>query len=450
MKKLYLLFCLLAMAGVSHAQFNVTLQVDLTNEEVTGDVFVAGSFQGWEAGVADYIMTDDDGDNIYEITLALDDGDHEFKFINGEDWESIPAACASDDGNRAVNVSGADVVVDPVCFATCDAVCQDLSAVTVTFRLDMSNEDVTGEVHVAGSFQGWTPEAADGELTDDDGDGIYELTTTINTGTYQYKFLNGNMWGTEESIPCDCNFGGNREITIEESGMIDVVCFGACSADCFSTQAIDVTFKVDMSNEILGPGGLFVGGEIENPAWQKNVIQLTDDDVDFIYEATVAVTPGEYQYKFFNGDFELSPDPANTDFYAEDPSPGFGDGGCGCPGGFNNRLLDVKFADNNVTLPTYVYNSCQTLVNVKELSTATAIRTYPTPARTRAYIEFENATAVDHGVVLTNMTGQVVNSLAPTSDNIMTIERNGLPAGMYFATITNDLGEQATVKVIFR
>ncbi|MFZ4634763.1 MAG: hypothetical protein ACOYNO_11200, partial [Saprospiraceae bacterium] len=72
--------------------------------------------------------------------------------------------------------------------------------VALTFRVNMQNEIISPQgVHVAGDFQApagvgsnWDPAAT--LMTDADGDKIYQLSVQIPTGTYSYKFVNGNAW----------------------------------------------------------------------------------------------------------------------------------------------------------------------------------------------------------------------------------------------------------------
>ena len=87
--------------------------------------------------------------------------------------------------------------------------------VNVKFMVDMSNETVSSNgIHIAGDFQGWDPSSS--QMTDEDGDGIYETSFELNIGTYQYKFVNG-MIGQELIMIMNrsqyyCNFHGNREM----------------------------------------------------------------------------------------------------------------------------------------------------------------------------------------------------------------------------------------------
>ena len=87
---------------------------------------------------------------------------------------------------------------------------------TVTLTVDMTNEDVSMDgVHVAGNFQGWDPSAT--PMTDN-GDGTWSHTFTVDSAaTYQYKYVNGNAWGTDEGVPGACAFDGNRQISVDLS-----------------------------------------------------------------------------------------------------------------------------------------------------------------------------------------------------------------------------------------
>src|ERR1044071_2653888 len=86
---------------------------------------------------------------------------------------------------------------------------------TVTFQVDMNTQaSIADTVSVAGNFQvaagfpsDWTPGAT--RLTDTDQDGIYTLDVTLPAGTYEYKFLNGAAWGTDESVPGSCATSNN-------------------------------------------------------------------------------------------------------------------------------------------------------------------------------------------------------------------------------------------------
>ena len=77
----------------------------------------------------------------------------------------------------------------------------------VTFSVDMNTTAISSDgVHLTGSFQDWDPSTL--ELQDPDSDGVYSITVTLeNDSIFEYKFINGNSWGNEESSNSfvDCN-----------------------------------------------------------------------------------------------------------------------------------------------------------------------------------------------------------------------------------------------------
>ncbi|MDP2188207.1 MAG: T9SS type A sorting domain-containing protein [Sphingobacteriaceae bacterium] len=104
--------------------------------------------------------------------------------------------------------------------------------VSVTFRVDMSRENVSSDgVHIAGSFQGWNPSATP---MVSQGNGIYTYTATLDANTtYEYKFINGNQWGPgfDESVPAACAQNGNRFVVVDTTTITTpMVCFGRCEA----------------------------------------------------------------------------------------------------------------------------------------------------------------------------------------------------------------------------
>ena len=89
---------------------NVTFQVDMTDENnnnitINSDgVHIAGSFNNWDPTVTQMIDIDSNF-NIYEVTLTLDEGSHEFKFINGNSWED---SFNQDDANNYEHIISVD------------------------------------------------------------------------------------------------------------------------------------------------------------------------------------------------------------------------------------------------------------------------------------------------------------------------------------------------------
>lgn len=303
------------------ANYSVTFVVDMSNQTVSADgVHIAGDFQvtagfpnDWDPSSTE--MLDLDGDSIYEYTVILPSGNYEYKFINGNTWnggESITGLGCSVNGNRSLQLSS-DTILDNSCFASC-APCGVLpSSVDLTFQVDMSQETISPlGIHIAGDFQiaagyasNWDPSLT--ELTDSDGDGVYTLTVNIPVGTYFYKFINGNAWGSDESVPLACNTNNNRIVNLTADMVTPLVCYESCSP-CVTGPIpnVDITFQVNMTNETVSADGVHVAGDFQNAAgfgadWDPTSTELTDADGDGIYTLTVNVPAGTYQYKFING-----------------------------------------------------------------------------------------------------------------------------------------------------
>ncbi|MFC7670337.1 hypothetical protein ACFQT0_25455 [Hymenobacter humi] len=80
----------------------------------------------------------------------------------------------------------------------------------------------------------------------------------------------------------------------------------ACLTLTFFGQATPLTFRVDMTGQTVGAGGVHVAGNFQAAAgfagdWNPATTALLDPDNDKVYEATVNVPAGLYLYKFVNG-----------------------------------------------------------------------------------------------------------------------------------------------------
>jgi hypothetical protein len=334
----------------------ITLQVDMTQQEVAADgIHLAGSFQGWDPAVTE--MTDDDADNIYSITLTLNlNSTYEYKFINGTSWdgaENIDADCATD-GNRSLTTIATDSVYAPVCFTSCSA-CEEIVMYDVTLKVGMTNTEVSADgVHVAGSFQGWDPSAT--ELSDEDGDGIYEVTLSVEAGVYDYKFINGNSWDADnESVPGSCNVNGNRQVDVM-SDMTVQYCYNQCDEECIPyPEAAEITFAVNMQSVAIDASGVWLMGSFTDSQWQGGRIQMTEDaNVAGVYVATVLVDgPAEIQYKFSNGE------PISGTAFEHGENFDFETSGCGASngiGGWNRMFVRSGEAEH---AGAFCYESCE-------------------------------------------------------------------------------------------
>ena len=290
-----IIFLLLSFSGRA---VQITFQVDMAEQTVSVDgVHIAGSFQGWDPAATEMTLV---SDAVYAYTTNLIEGEEiEFKYVNGIAWgmdESVPAGCAQNN-NRFFTVPGVNTTLEAVCFGSC-TVCNP-DQVEVTFQVDMSNEIVSAlGVHIAGTFQGWVPDASEMLLI---GDHVYAITFSLGIGSsHEYKFINGDAWGMDESVPPDCAIGNNRFLTIPAvPTTLDAVCFGSCDPCGSSPIDINVTFNVDMTEQVVSPTGVHIGAQFQG--WDPGAT-LMEDAGDNIYTYTTILPSGTYQeYKFVNG-----------------------------------------------------------------------------------------------------------------------------------------------------
>ncbi len=97
-------------------------------------------------------------------------------------------------------------------------------------------------------------------------DEVYIVTVDIAEGTeIEWKYVNGNAWGMDETVPESWGIpsGGsyNRYLTVPADPVTPpVVCYESCNP-CFFN--IDVTFRVDMSEQMVSPSGVHIAGSFQ-------------------------------------------------------------------------------------------------------------------------------------------------------------------------------------------
>ena len=100
----------------------------MQNQDISTDgVYIMGNFQevagfsqNWDAGITK--LKDLNGDNTYEISLNIPEGNYEYLFVNGmgsSNAEILPLNCYSN-YNREINVVTGNNSLETHCFNTCD------------------------------------------------------------------------------------------------------------------------------------------------------------------------------------------------------------------------------------------------------------------------------------------------------------------------------------------
>lgn len=457
----------------------VRMRVDMSVEDAISPngVHVAGNFQGWSPSAT--ALSDADGDGIWETWTSfyaddIAEGNLQFKFINGNSWtnpnENLTGeACADNFGNRILEFTGLNMVMvgdETTNAAPCYNSCGTCVAPTqVTFRVDMTTQETVSVngVHIAGSFQGWSPSA--NPLSDDDGDGIWETTIGIAPGDIQFKFINGNDWSgngdgnvDNELIIGDCAASGsdNRALSVGSESILYEVCYNSCQAGCVENpDPADVTFRVDMTEEEVNANGVWIIGNFTSPNWQAGAVQLTDADADGVYEVTVNISgSATILYKFVNGDPSTGDN--GVDYLEESgillDSEGneltnFELEGCGLPNGFGafNRLHE-RSGEAEI-LEAVCFNKCSTcIVSVEELAGLDFVA-FPNPFSHELIL---NLPVVQTASTLTisDLSGRVMVvhqiQAGQTRQSIATSE---LSSGSYVIQWAHDGGAQARVFV---
>ncbi|MFM7731094.1 MAG: T9SS type A sorting domain-containing protein [Flavobacteriales bacterium] len=241
-----------------------------------------------------------------------------------------------------------------------------MAQTAVTFNVDMLPLGATDSLHVAGNFNdfnydnvvdnaayvNWTPNDPNALLTDADGDGVYSITMNLVPGRYEFKFINGNTWGSVETVPSACRVevsgNDNRQIMVGADAQSYTVCYGSCAL-CGENA---VRIRVDMSTvdldldgvfaepgEDISPDGVHVNGDFVN--W-GTFVPLQDWNNDNVWETTLQVGNATNMiYKYINGADWALPNESIS-------------GACG--DGTGNRSNAIS-TDNEV-LPVYCWSSC--------------------------------------------------------------------------------------------
>ncbi len=431
MKNVILLFTFfMFVATTSDAQFAVTLTLTDENSTLT-NVGFKGAYGGWvtEQGYDDGTNGDvTAGDYTHTVVVMAAQGTYEWGAVDLDDMEAWlingPNRVFTVDG--VGNVTGETSYTIPLMGAPTDVI------LTID---DSANQSLTG-VSFKGSYNGWTSQPGNDSGTDGDataGDGIWSLTVSA-TGNASYE------WGAENTGCTDAAWlisGPNRIFSVAPDGTVTGETSYTIPA---AGTAYPVTFRVDMSNEIVSSTGVFVSGDFQECAWNKQEIQMSET-LPGIYEATTMVRPGDYQYKFFNGDCGDNGCQETADFET------LGCGGSNGIGGWN-RTVDFIGLNGATTQPVYVYDACMiTTVGTDDLNILASFQVSPNPFKGMTRIEFNHEAGL-YELSISNMMGQIVKEIRNIDNGQVLLNASGLTAGVYFAKLSNAQGEYAVEKIV--
>jgi 1,4-alpha-glucan branching enzyme len=417
-------------AVVEPVSRTVTFQVDMNNAGISFTTMnVSGTFNNWCGNCAS--MTDANADGIWEYTTTLLEGSYEYKFSydNGAGSEQLTAGfdCTVINGdfvNRSLVVS-ADVTLPVVCYASCLA-CNAANTYNVLFRVDMNNVTsafTTPEVN--GIFNGWCGGCA--PMSDTDGDGIWELNIALAAGSYEYKFAYDN-WAGEENLTsgsaCTITTGEftNRLVVVSGDTALDVVCWESCSACDNPSGPFNITFQVDMGDVSAN----FITPEVNGTfnGWCGNCAAMTDANSDDIWEITIPLQAGSYDYKFsydtWTGQESLTPGSSCTTTSID---------------GFTNRLLVVT---ENTTLPVVCWESCEACVTSVSENELDAVQVYPNPVSDELQINLSLNASNAAVLNVLDASGRIVMQKQLNNMSRLVVDTKSLNDGFYFIQVVNE------------
>jgi hypothetical protein len=192
---------------------------------------LVGTINGWDPADHTYdLVLNDSG--VWEVTMGLSAGSYEYKVIESDSWDSNDWPGT----NQAVTLSA-------------------LTLLNVKANLGMMpnargfDEYVTHyNPVIVGSFLSlvggtdWDPTDLTGEMTDPDGNGIYEWNVLIPVGTYDYKVALNKAWDQDTQ-----GSGGN--FSVISDGVMETVFYYDMSIN--STSYASVTGSIDSPENVM-------------------------------------------------------------------------------------------------------------------------------------------------------------------------------------------------------
>lgn len=255
------------------------------------------------------------GGTVWELVIPLEPGNYEFKFA-ADSWtiqeELTPGSVCtvSNNGftNRGLTVVDQDIDLGTVCWASCVACNEVIPTYDVTFRVDMSQvTDAFTTPEVNGEFNGWCGNCA--PMTEV-GAGVWELTISLEEGSYEYKFSADN-WTIQEELTsgdaCTVTNDGftNRFIEVSADTVLDAVCWGSCEACIISVSEVATSNVVAYPNPVTGDA---VNIRVSETMNGQAIVRIFDLRGALVYEQNAATGNGFFTVntaQLANGSYRL-------------------------------------------------------------------------------------------------------------------------------------------------
>lgn len=291
--------------------------------------------------------------------------------------------------------------------------------VDITFQVDMNGVTGFTTPEVNGLFNAWCGNCA--PMTDYNADGVWELTISLAPGTYEYKYSFDNWSGQETLVAgssCTMTTGiyTNRVLNVSVADSLPVVCWGSCAACGQSTGPYNITFVADMNASGVAFTTPEVNGTFNN--WCGGCAPMSDANGDNIWEITIPLNSGTYEYKYA------------YDSWAGSEALTAGDPCTVTNSGFTNRTLDVSAT---LVMDTVCYGACLGCgeINVNE-ETAEAFSIYPNPVQHSFVIQSANLVK---SIAILDNTGKRIELPTVALNNNVQVNTESLPTGIYHVQV---------------
>ena len=296
--------------------------------------------------------------------------------------------------------------------------------VDVTFQVDMTGVTGFTTPEVNGIFNAWCGNCA--PMSDANGDGVWDLTISLAPGTYEYKYSFDNWSGQETLVPgssCTMTTGiyTNRVLNVSVADSLPVVCWGSCEACGISSGPYNITFVVDMS----ASGTTFTTPEVNGTFnnWCGGCAPMSDANADNVWELTIPLNTGIYEYKYA------------YDTWAGSEALTAGDPCTVTNSGFTNRTLDVT---GTLVMDTVCYGTCISCgeINVNEIN-AEGFSIYPNPVQNSFMIQSANLVKA---ISIIDNTGKRITLPTVTLNNNVQVNTESLSTGIYHVQVVTAKG----------
>jgi hypothetical protein len=357
---------------------NVTFQVDMNQSGYANATpYLRGS---WNWGGSGDMMSDSNGDNIWDFTKTFTGGSNEYIFAidtnNSGSWDVNEVndpnePCTNGNAqytNRVLVLPSADSVLGAVCLGSCSP-CgpPPTTFYNVVFMVNTANITVGPNGMYAGG--GALGDAMAISLVEIDtitgfpapGSNIWVGVDTLPSNiTGNYIFLNspnnGSDWAAKENLggqPCaDTNNYNDRILPpITANNTVLRHCFGSCQTggSCPAPPSdFIVTFSVNTANITVGPNGMYAGGGMIGGS---DALALSDPDGDGVWTGDTLLPgtgAGSRNFVFFN-----SPN-GSADWGSKEVLTGLP---CADAANFDDRNLPMFYSDTTLL---YCFGACET------------------------------------------------------------------------------------------